>query len=133
MTDQPSLSGQEIAALMNELHESGPKVNGASAPPRPFTFGSDAARPMSGLPTLDRMSERMARRLPDVLEPFTRGKPKVSPEAAAMRLFADWKAEQPEFVSPSMYGFKPMKGLVMLSVEPEFVSRLVGFEPSAIG
>ena len=42
-----------------------------------------------------------------------------------MRLFADWKAEQPEFVSLSMYGFKPMKGLVMLSVEPEFVSRLV--------
>lgn len=125
MTEPPTLSGDEIAALMNELHEHPTKSEGVSPTPRPFAFGSDAARPMNALPALDRMNERMSRRLRDLLEPFVRMKPVVTAEDSAIRIFGDWKAEQPEFVSLSIYGFKPMKGAVMLALNPEFISRLV--------
>jgi flagellar motor switch protein FliM len=125
MTDQPTLSGDEIAALMNELHEPPARSEGASATPRPFAFGSDAARPMNALPALDRINERMSKRLRDVLEPFARIKPSVGAEDSIIKLYGDWKAEQPEFFSLSLYGFKPLKGSVMLAVQPEFVSRLV--------
>lgn len=125
MTEQPTLSGDEIAALMSELHDHPAKSEGTPATPRPFTFGSDAARPMNALPALDRMNERMSRRLRDVLEPFARAKPAVGAQPSAIRLYGDWKAEQPEFVSLSLYGFKPMKGAILLAVRPDFVSRLV--------
>ena len=42
-----------------------------------------------------------------------------------VRGFGDWQAEQPEFTSLSLYGFKPMKGAILLRIEPDFVSRLV--------
>ena len=125
MTEPPTLSGDEIAALMNELHEHPTKTEGVSHSPRPFAFGSDAARPMNTLPALDRMNERMSRRLRDLLEQFVRVKPVVVAEDSMIRIFGDWKAEQAEFVSLSMYGFKPMKGSVLLALQPEFVSRLV--------
>ncbi|MGZ8348557.1 MAG: flagellar motor switch protein FliM [Allosphingosinicella sp.] len=125
MTDQPTLSGDEIAALMTELHEQPAKAEGPSATPRPFAFGSDAARPMNALPALDRMNERMSRRLRDLFEPFARSKPHVEAEESIIRIFGDWKAEQAEFISLSLYGFKPMKGAVLLAVQPEFISRLV--------
>jgi flagellar motor switch protein FliM len=125
MIEQPTLSGDEIAALMSELHDHPAKDEGTPATPRPFTFGSDAARPMNALPALDRLNERMSRRLRDVLEPFARGKPVLSAEPSTIRLYGDWKAEQPEFVSLSLYAFKPMKGTILLAVRPEFVSRLV--------
>jgi flagellar motor switch protein FliM len=125
MSEQPTLSGDEIAALMNELHEQPSKSGGASATPRPFAFGSDAARPTNALPALDRMNERMSRRLRDLLEPFSRQKPSVGTEDSFIRLYGDWKAEQAEFVSLSLYGFKPMKGAVLVALQPDFVSRLV--------
>ncbi|WP_129794311.1 flagellar motor switch protein FliM [Sphingosinicella sp. CPCC 101087] len=125
MTEPPTLSGDEIAALMNELHEPPAKPEGASHSPRPFAFGSDAARPMNALPALDRMNERMSRRLRDLLEPFVRAKPTVTAEDSTIRIFGDWKAEQPEFVSLSLYAFKPMKGAILLALQPEFVRRLV--------
>lgn len=125
MTEPPTLSGDEIAALMNELHEHPTKTEGVSHSPRPFAFGSDAARPMNALPALDRMNERVSRRLRDLLEPFVRVKPSVVVEESTIRIFGDWKAEQPEFVSLSVYGFKPMKGGILLALQPEFVSRLV--------
>jgi flagellar motor switch protein FliM len=125
MTEPPTLSGDEIAALMNELHEPPTKTEGVSHSPRPFAFGSDAARPMNALPALDRLNERMSRRLRDLLEPFVRVKPSILVESSTIRIFGDWKAEQPEFVSLSIYSFKPMKGAVLLALPPQFVSRLV--------
>ncbi len=125
MTDQPTLSGEEIAALMSELKDGGSRRAGPGGSPRAYAFGSDAARPMSALPALDRLNERMAKRMRDLIEPFARAKPAVASEPAIIRPFEDWKAEQPEFTSLHLYGFKPLKGAMLISVEPSFVSRLV--------
>jgi flagellar motor switch protein FliM len=92
---------------------------------QPFTFGSEAFRPTAALPALDRMSERMARRVRDVVEPFARLKPRVSAAPVAIRRFESWRTEKPEFTSLHLYRFRPLKGGMLLSVEPEFVSWLV--------
>ena len=41
------------------------------------------------------------------------------------RQFDAWRAEQPEFVSVSLYRFRPLKGQVLVAVAPELVRRLV--------
>lgn len=123
MTKDPTLSGEEISALMSEARE--PRAGGASGPARPFAFGGEAPRTMSAIPALDRLNERMVRRLRDVIEPFARVKPKVATEPVTLRAFAEWQAEQDEFTSLSLYAFRPMKGSILIKVDPEFVSRLV--------
>jgi flagellar motor switch protein FliM len=123
MTQDPTLSGEEISALMSEAQA--PREGGASGPARPFAFGGEAPRTMSAIPALDRLNERLVRRLRDVIEPFARVKPKVSTEPCMIRGFAEWQAEQAEFTSLSLYAFAPMKGAILLRIDPEFVSRLV--------
>ena len=98
---------------------------GPTGSARPFPFGAEVGRPTPTLPAIDRLNERMARRLRDVIEPFARAKPKIVAAPTVIRNFADWQAEQPEFTSLSLYSFKPMKGPILLKVEPEFISRLV--------
>lgn len=123
MSQDPNLSGEEISALMSEAEA--PREGGASGPARPFAFGGEAPRTMSAIPAIDRLGERMVRRLRDVIEPFARVKPKVATEPCIVRTFADWQAEQAEFTSLSLYTFRPMKGAILLKVDPDFVSRLV--------
>jgi flagellar motor switch protein FliM len=117
-----SLSGEEVDALMTGLgdHDETP-----SEAPRPFTLGSTSLRPMTALPALERMGERMARKLRNAIEPFARMKPKVTAETVSVRRFESWRAEQPEFMSLSLYSLRPLKGGVLLAIEPEFVNRLV--------
>ena len=125
MSNDPTLSGEEISALMSEAR-GGPAQGGdASGTTRPFAFGGEARRTMSAIPAIDRLGERMVRKLKDVIEPFARVKPKIETEPSAIRNFADWQAEQDEFTSLSLYSFRPMHGAILLRVEPEFVSRLV--------
>lgn len=124
MSDNPSLSGEEIAALIDEIRD-GSEALGASAAARPFAFGTEAGRPTSALPAIDRMNERLAKRLRDLVEPFARAKPKVAAEAVQVQSHAEWTAAQGEFGSFSLYSFRPLKGMILLSLEPLFVSRLV--------
>ena len=62
MSKNPTLSGEEISALMHELRDQEPRGGRAPGTARPFAFGTEAARPMSALSALDRMNERMVRR-----------------------------------------------------------------------
>jgi len=123
MTQDPTLSGEEISALMSEARA--PREGGESGPARPFAFGSEAPRTMSAIPAIDRLNERLVRRLRDVVEPFARVKPRVATEPVMIRSFAEWQAEQAEFTSLSLYAFRPMKGAILLHIDPDFVSRLV--------
>ena len=123
MTQDTSLSGEEISALMSEPEAA--RQGGASGQARPFAFGGEVPRTMSAIPAIDRLNERLVRRFRDVIEPFARVKPKVATEPCVMRSFAEWQVEQPEFTSLTLYSFRPMKGAILLRIDPEFVSRLV--------
>lgn len=107
-------------------------VVGASGP-RAFTFGAEAFRPMSALPALDRISERMARRIRDVIGPLARAKPRVTMEPVSIRRFEKWVADQPEFTSLSIYRFRPLKSGILVAIEPRFVSQLVNSLYGGVG
>ena len=116
MSQDQTLSGEEISALMSEARESGSAEGGASASPaRAFSLGGDAGRSMAAIPALDRLNERMVKRLRDVIEPFARVKPRVSTVPTEVRAFGDWRAEQNEFASLSLYAFRPLKGAILLA------------------
>ena len=127
MSKSAALSGDEVAAMIDGLSE-----HAATAAPggeeelhRPFSFANETIPPMPMLPAVDRLSVRMARKLRDVIEPFARDKPGVEAERVHVRRFESWRLEQPEFSSISLYRFRPLKGAVLIALEPSFISRLV--------
>jgi flagellar motor switch protein FliM len=122
MSKSAKLSGEEVAALMDELAEA---AESRPASAQPFSFGADPMRPLAAIPALDRMSERAARKLRERIEPISRIKPRVSADPVTVRRFDDWKSEQPEFTSISLYRFRPLKGGVLVSIAPDLVGRLV--------
>jgi flagellar motor switch protein FliM len=92
---------------------------------QPFALGSEALRPGARLAGLDRVGERLARRLRDVFEPFARVKPKVEAEAALTSRFETWRDALPEFTALSLYRLRPMKGGMLIAIAPDYVGRLV--------
>ena len=122
MSDASSLSGEEVAALMDELSEAAEERAGG---PQAHVFGNEAARPLAAIPALDRMGERAARLLKARIEPISRIKPRVKAEPVTVRRFDNWAAEQPDFCSLGLYRFRPLKGGLLASIAPDLVSRLV--------
>ncbi len=127
MTDQTILSGDEIEALMGR----GSRVSGRDGPepkqPRSFAFGTGTAPASAALPALNRLNERLAKRMRELFEPILRTKPVIEADPALMRPLRDWQAEQPSFLALSLYGFKPLKGVLAVSMPAEFVTQLVDF------
>jgi flagellar motor switch protein FliM len=124
MTQETILSGEEIEALMGRGAAS-PGEGGSSGKPRSFAFGGGASQPNTTLPALDRVNDRLAKRMREVIEPFLRAKPAVHVEPAVIRPLGDWQAEQGVFAGLSMYTMRPLKGTLTVAVPSEFVSRLV--------
>ena len=122
MSETSSLTDDEVAALMDKLTDQEEVAPGQA---QPFPFGSESARPLAAIPALHRMSERAARRLRERIEPISRIKPRVTADPVTVRRFDAWRAEQPEFTSISLYRFRPLKGGLLVAIEPELVSRLV--------
>jgi len=92
---------------------------------RPFALGQEALRPPTRLAGLERIGERLARRLRSVIEPFTRAKPTIIPEVIETIRFDAWRDELPDFTSLSLYRMRPLKGGMLMAIEPDYVTRLV--------
>jgi flagellar motor switch protein FliM len=120
----PGLTGEEMDALMDGISEH-EAAQDAAGGPKPFAFCTEQARPLAAVPALDRMSEKSARKLRSQIEPIPRIKPTITADPVYVRQFDAWRAEQPEFVSISLYRFRPLKGQVLIAVTPELVRRLV--------
>lgn len=118
------LSGEEVAALMEELSDAGVDAPSATEV-RPFTLGQEALRPAARLAGLDRMNERLARRFRAMLEPLARAKVIVEAEPPETRRFEDWRADLPEFTSLSLYRLRPLKGGMLIALEPHFITSMV--------
>lgn len=126
-TQASSISGEEVAALMAELGDSGLAIGLDSAQPDavPFPLGSENCRPVQKLAGLDRIGERLSRRLRDAIEPFFRSKTQVTGEPIEQRRFDEWTADQREFASISIYRLRPLKGGMMIALDADFISSMV--------
>jgi flagellar motor switch protein FliM len=118
-----NLSGEEVSALMQEFDDTG--VMAVQTETQPFQFGRESARPAPRLAGMERMGERFARRLRTVVEPMARTKAQVNAETAEVLRFDDWRADLPDFTSLSLYRLRPLKGNMLIAIEPGFISALV--------
>lgn len=93
--------------------------------PQPFSFGQVAATSSMRLAGIERLGERVARALRIAVEPIARTKTQVSATSRGPVPYQVWLRDQPEFSSLTHLRMLPLKGGVLLGIEPAFVTRLV--------
>jgi flagellar motor switch protein FliM len=71
------------------------------------------------------MGERLARGLRAMIEPFARAKTQIVAEPIEIRRFEDWRDDLPDFTSLSLYRLRPLKGGMLIVLEPTFIANMV--------
>lgn len=126
-----SLSGDEVAALMDELSDISfdePAEEPTGHPTQQvelYALGQRKDRPVAHLAHLDRMNDRIARRLRDVIEPIAQTRSKVDAIPLETRRFDEWQRNQADYMSLSLFRVRPVKGMMMIAIEPAFVTNMV--------
>lgn len=92
---------------------------------QPFTLGQEDVHPAAWLSGLERIGERLARRIRTVFEPLTQCKTQVAVAPPESYRFEDWQEKLPDFLSLSHYRLRPLKGGILVVIEPDFVARAV--------
>lgn len=91
----------------------------------PHAFGRSDNRSNAWLAGLERIGERLARRIRTLVEPLTQSRTAVTAAQIEVRRFEDWQATLPDFLSLSLYRLRPLKGTILVILEPDFVARAV--------
>lgn len=117
---------------MDELSDISFDQEGVEAPKvrqardvEPYALGQRKDRPVAHLAHLERMNERVARRLRDVIEPIAQTRSKVDPIPLETRRFDEWQRNQPDYMSLSLFRVRPVKGMMMIAIEPGFITNMV--------
>jgi len=92
---------------------------------QPYAFGRQGEEPVAAIHGLEKLGDRIARRLRAIIEPMSGGRPAVTARPSDDTMFMMWDAAVPAFVSLSLYRMHPIKGLVTLRIDAELVSLLV--------
>lgn len=116
------LPADEAASIIDELGDSVPAGIGRV---RPYTFGQEKVRAPEQLTGLERLGEKVARALRGAIEPFTQARTQVSAQPLAILPYADWVAGLPFFMSLSHYRLQPLRGGMLIAIEPGFVAALI--------
>lgn len=125
MSEAP-LNPAESALILDELADAAPEVAFAAAPDaRPFALGQDSLPSTERLTGLERMGEKLARALKPALEPITRGRVGVTAAPLETTGFGGWTDTLPGFASLTLYRLRPLKGGMLIAIDPDFVARLV--------
>lgn len=85
---------------------------------------ADAQAPVA-LTGIDKMGERLGRRVRALLEPMLGAKPLVAVQNAEMVNFDLWSAMAPGFCALSVYRLAPLKGSMLLRMDPAMVTAVV--------
>lgn len=91
----------------------------------PYSLGQRKDRPVANLAHLERMNERIARRLRDVIEPIAQSRAKVDAIPLETRRFDEWQSNQAAHISLSLFRVRPVKGMMMIAIDPTFVTNMV--------
>lgn len=92
---------------------------------RPHVFGDTTARQGVRLAGLERLGDRLARQVRLLIEPLAHAKAQVTAEPPATMRFEAFRSALPSFISLNLYRMRPLKGSLMVVIDPAFVSRLV--------
>ena len=92
---------------------------------QPFALGRQTSEPVAAISGLEKLGERVSRRLRAIIEPYGGTRPLVTPKPLEETMFMMWDASAPEFASLSLYRLHPIKGPVVLRIDAPLVSLLV--------
>ncbi|MHA6770063.1 flagellar motor switch protein FliM [Sphingobium ummariense] len=98
-----------------------------------YAFGRGEPQAPVMLSGLDRLGEKLGRRLRAVIEPISGVRPHVTAHEAQLIDFGAWSAPLPPFCSISLYRLLPLKGQVLLRMDAEMISTLVDCFYGGIG
>ena len=90
-----------------------------------FAFGRGDAQAPVMLSGLDRLGEKLGRRIRALIEPISGTRPHVAAEDARVLEFGAWSAGAPNFCSLSIYRLLPLKGQMLLCMDATMISTLV--------
>lgn len=92
---------------------------------QPYRFGQSASQTPALMGGLEKIGEKLARKLRSILEGYATVRPIVKAKPVDQTMFMMWDACVPAFVSLSLYRFHPVKGPVTLRLDAGLVSLLV--------
>ena len=92
---------------------------------QPFSFGRSEPQAPVMLSGLDRLGEKLGRRLRELLEPMVGAKPDIIAHPMQAMAYGTWAAQGNDFAALSLYRILPLKGLSLLRIEAGMVSLLV--------
>ena len=87
-----------------------------------FAFGRGELQAPVMLSGLDRLGEKLGRRIRALIEPIAGVRPNVEAQDACVLDFAAWSAQVPAFTSISLYRILPLKGQMLLRLDAGMIS-----------
>jgi flagellar motor switch protein FliM len=90
-----------------------------------YAFGRGESQAPVMLSGLDRLGEKLARRLRALIEPIAGVRPQIVAQDAQVMELGAWAADVPPFCSLSIYRLLPLKGQMMLRLDASLISTLV--------
>ena len=90
-----------------------------------YAFGRGELQAPVMLSGLDRLGEKLARRLRALVEPIAGIRPHVVAQDAQVMDLGAWSADVPSFCSLSIYRLQPLKGQMLLRLDAGMISTLV--------
>jgi flagellar motor switch protein FliM len=98
-----------------------------------FAFGRGELQAPVMLSGLDRLGDKLGRRIRALIEPIAGVRPNVQAQDARVLDFAAWSAQVPAFTSISLYRILPLKGQMLLRLDAGMISTLVDCFYGGIG
>jgi len=98
-----------------------------------YAFGRGEPQAPVMLSGLDRLGEKLGRRIRTILEPISGVRPQVEAQLAQVLDFSAWAADVPAFTSISLYRLAPLKGHMILRLDARMISTLVDCFYGGIG
>ncbi|MEO8722399.1 MAG: FliM/FliN family flagellar motor switch protein [Sphingobium sp.] len=90
-----------------------------------FRFGQTEPQAPLVPSGVDKLGERLARRLRTILEPMVGGKPTVTPLPSEMVTYGQWSAMAASFSAYSIYRLHPLKGGIMVRIDAALVGGML--------
>lgn len=98
-----------------------------------YAFGRGESQAPVMLSGLDRLGEKLGRRIRAIVEPIAGARPNVEAQEARVLDFAAWSAQVPAFCSLSVYRLLPLKGQMLLRMDAAMISTFVDCFYGGIG
>lgn len=98
-----------------------------------YAFGRGEPQAPVMLSGLDRLGEKLGRRIRAILEPISGVRPQVEAQLAQLLDFSAWAADVPTFTSISLYRLAPLKGHMILRLDARMISTLIDCFYGGIG